>query len=106
MDRATTSSSDIPIARNLSITFSMSFIPAFMLLMCRSVEIESGRKPCLHHRDRHAPRETASAVADVEDHAALAARDHPGVHLAVVGQLVAQARSNSACRCRPAAVSS
>ena len=24
----------------------MSFIPAFMLSLCRSVEIESGRKPC------------------------------------------------------------
>ena len=26
-------------------TLSMSFIPAFMLATCRSVEIESGRKP-------------------------------------------------------------
>ena len=26
-------------------TLSMSFMPAFMLLMCRSVEIESGTKP-------------------------------------------------------------
>ncbi len=26
-------------------TLSMSFMPAFMLPMCRSVEIESGRKP-------------------------------------------------------------
>ena len=26
-------------------TLSMSFMPAFMLLMCRSVEIESGMKP-------------------------------------------------------------
>ena len=35
----------MPIARNLLITLSMSFMPAFMLPMCRSVEIESGRKP-------------------------------------------------------------
>ena len=45
VERATTSSSDRPSARNLLITFSMSFMPAFMLPMCRSVEIESGRKP-------------------------------------------------------------
>jgi hypothetical protein len=45
VDRRITSSSDIPSARNLSITFSMSFMPAFMLPMCRSVEIESGQKP-------------------------------------------------------------
>ena len=45
VERAITSSSVIPITRNLLITFSMSFIPAFMLPMCRSVEMESGGKP-------------------------------------------------------------
>ena len=54
-------------------TFSMSFMPAFMLPMCRSVEIESGRKPCLDGWDRDPPEKAAAAVADVEDHAALAA---------------------------------
>ena len=37
--------SGMPIARHLSMTLSMSFMPAFMLVMCRSVEIESGVKP-------------------------------------------------------------
>ena len=32
----------MPRARNLLITFSMSFMPAFMLLMCMSVEMVSG----------------------------------------------------------------
>src|SRR5262249_18838469 len=36
---------DMPIAKNLSITLSMSFIPAFMLPIWRSVEMESGRNP-------------------------------------------------------------
>ena len=47
VDRSITSSSDSPIARNLSITLSMSFMPVFMLPMWRSVEIESGRNPAL-----------------------------------------------------------
>ena len=45
VDRTMTSSSDMPIARNLPMTLSMSFIPAFMLLVWRSVEMESGTKP-------------------------------------------------------------
>ncbi len=32
------------MARNLSMTLSMSFMPVFMLLACRSVEMESGMK--------------------------------------------------------------
>ena len=42
---AITFGSGMPIARHLSMTLSMSFMPAFMLLMCKSVEIESGMKP-------------------------------------------------------------
>ena len=47
VDFATTSSSVKPRARNLSITFSMSFMPVFMLPIWISVEIESGRNPSL-----------------------------------------------------------
>ena len=72
-------------------TFSMSFMPAFMLPMCRSVEIESGTKPVLIDRHGDAPEETAAAVADVEDDAALARLDESGIRLAGY-QLVAQAR--------------
>ena len=36
----------MPRFRNLDITLSMSFMPAFMLVMWRSVEMESGRNPC------------------------------------------------------------
>ena len=54
-------------------------MPAFMLPMCRSVEIESGRKPSLIAGTAMRHSEAAAAVADVEDHAALAAFEHaPG----------------------------
>ena len=90
MERRITSSSDMPIARNLSITFSMSFMPEFMLPVCRSVEMESGMKSLLHRGHRDAPRETAAAVAHIEDDAALAPFDHPRIHFAVIVEFVPQ----------------
>ena len=69
VDRAITSASGTPSARNLLMTLSMSFMPAFMLAMCRSVEIESGRKPRLDDWHGNPPAETAGAMADVEHHA-------------------------------------
>jgi hypothetical protein len=46
VERRTISCIDIPIFRNFDITLVMSFMPAFILPMCKSVEIESGTKPC------------------------------------------------------------
>ena len=63
-------------------TLSMSFMPAFMLPMCRSVEIESGRKPAFTAGTATRQSEAAAAVADVEDHAALAALEQARVRLA------------------------
>ena len=45
VDMAITSSSGIAHVQNLDMTFAMSFMPAFMLPVCRSVEIESGGSP-------------------------------------------------------------
>ena len=79
------------MARNLSITFNMSFMPEFMLPVCRSVEMESGMKSLLHGGHRDAPGEAAAAVSHVEDDAALAAFDHSRIDFAVVVEFVAQA---------------
>ena len=71
-------------------TFSMSFMPAFMLPMCRSVEIESGRKPSLMSgtATRHAklppPWPTSKMMPRLRP--SISAR----VRLAVAIQLVAQ----------------
>ena len=45
VERRITSSNGSPMARNLDMTLSMSFMPPFMLPMCRSVEMASGRNP-------------------------------------------------------------
>ncbi len=45
--RRTISSNGRPSARNLLITFGMSFMPPLMLATCRSVEMTSGRNPSL-----------------------------------------------------------
>ena len=45
-ERRTTSSSVIPILRNFDMVVSMVCMAPFMLPMCRSVDIESGRNPC------------------------------------------------------------
>ena len=76
--RAITSSRDMPRARNLLITLSMSFMPAFMLPMCRSVEIESGRKPSFMAGTAMRQRKLPPPWPDVEDHAALAAFEQAG----------------------------
>ena len=70
--------------RNFDITLSMSFIPAFMLVTCRSVEIESGSKALLHRRNRLPEGEAAAAVAHVENDAAFARFEQIGHYLAVV----------------------
>ena len=61
----------MPMFRNFDITFSMSFMPAFMLSMCRSVEMESGMKALLHGGNRLPPGKASAAVAHIEDDAAL-----------------------------------
>ena len=57
-------------------------MPAMALPACRSVEIESGRKPSLDDRHRDSPGEASAAVADVEDDAALPALEKRRVRLA------------------------
>ena len=81
-------------------------MPAFMLPMCRSVEIESGRKPSLTAGTAIAPGEAAAAVADVEDHAALAPLQQRRVHVARRRPARRAGRSRRGCRCRRAAASS
>src|ERR1039457_3927469 len=92
VDHNTTDGSAMPSASTLSMTFSMSFMPAFMLPMCRSVEMESGTKPDLNQRNRDAPQEAAAAMAQVEDDTALTPLDHPLAGLAVRPLLATQAR--------------
>src|SRR4051794_33819851 len=45
----------------------------------------------LHGGDGDPPGEAAAAVPDVEDHAAFAPFDHPGVQLSLIVELVPQA---------------
>ena len=72
--------------KNFDITFSMSFMPAFMLSMCRSVEMESGVKPCFIGGNRLAKRKASAAMADIENDAALACFEQIGQQLAVLIQ--------------------
>ena len=80
-------------------------MPAFILLMCRSVEMESGMKPCFIAGTAMPPGETAAAMSDIEDDAALAPLDHARIQFARIVELVRAGRNSSACRYRRAAVS-
>ncbi len=70
------SASDWPAARNLLIVSIIVFMPPFMLLVCRSVEIESGTKPALIIGIAATHLKLPPPWPDVELHAALAALDH------------------------------
>ena len=62
-----------------------------MALACRSVEIESGRNPSLMIGTATRQAKLAAAVADVEDHAALAALEQSRVGVARGVELATQA---------------
>ena len=94
-----------PCARNLLMTLSMSFMPAFMLLMCRSVEIESGRSPPSRSARRRARRSCRRRGRRRRCTPRLRPSSMPGFRLAVDPARRA-GPSTCACRCRRGAASS
>ena len=83
---------EVPSARNLLITFGMSFMPPLMLATCISVEMTSGRKPSLMAGTAMRHAKLVCAVADVEQHAAFSRLPQGGIDLAGWVLLAAQAR--------------
>ena len=76
-----------------------SLAPATMESVLRSVEIESGSNPSLMIGTATRQVKLAAAVADVEDHAALAALEQSRDWRARRGPARRAARNTRACRC-------